>query len=152
MIVFMTTEGHVNYKLAFTNSFANDKLQRHLPSASMEIQPHAAIAVDLQQPLREFRVDWGTLFQGIWWDRSLDSWIFLGTDFMILILASPCIYKSTKSLHGDIRSSWLAKTICKMSTGWYWTPPSPKPYNIDFTLLPLWSSLSELPEMQPPGL
>ena len=53
----MTTEGRVNYKLALTNSITNDKLQRHLPSASMEIPPHAAIAVDLQQPLREFRVD-----------------------------------------------------------------------------------------------
>ena len=30
--------------------------QRHLPSVSMEIEPHAAIAFDLQQPLREFRV------------------------------------------------------------------------------------------------
>jgi len=31
--------------------------QRHLPSASREIEPHAAIAVELQQPLREFRVE-----------------------------------------------------------------------------------------------
>jgi len=29
--------------------------QRHLPSASTEIEPHAAIAVDLSQPLRKFR-------------------------------------------------------------------------------------------------
>ena len=29
--------------------------QRRLPSASMEIESHTAIAVDLQQPLREFR-------------------------------------------------------------------------------------------------
>ena len=57
----MTTEGRVNYKLVLTNSITNDKLQRHLPSASMEIPPHAAIAVDLQQPLREFRVEGGTL-------------------------------------------------------------------------------------------
>ena len=57
----------------------------------MEIEPHAAIAVDLQQPLREFRVERGTLLQGIWWDRSLDSLVFLGADFMILILASPHI-------------------------------------------------------------
>ena len=35
--------------------------QRHLPPASTEIEPHAALAVDLQQPLREFRVEWGTL-------------------------------------------------------------------------------------------
>ena len=30
-------------------------------SLSMEIEPHAAVAVDLQQSLREFRVEWGTL-------------------------------------------------------------------------------------------
>ena len=64
--------------------------QRHLPSASMETEPHAAIPVDFQQPLRVFRVR-HSVPQGIWWDRSLDSWMFLGTDFMILILASPHI-------------------------------------------------------------
>ena len=31
--------------------------QRRLPSASMEIEPHAAIAVDFQQTLGEFRVE-----------------------------------------------------------------------------------------------
>ena len=31
--------------------------QRRLLSASTEIEPHAAIAGDLQHPLREFRVD-----------------------------------------------------------------------------------------------
>ena len=35
--------------------------QRHLPSASREMEPPAAIAVDLQQPLRGFRVEWGAL-------------------------------------------------------------------------------------------
>ena len=64
--------------------------QRRLPSASTETEPHAAIADDLQQPLREFRVERGML-QGIWWDSSLDDWVFSGTDFMILILASPHI-------------------------------------------------------------
>ena len=67
--------------------------QRHLPSASTEIEPQAAIAVDLQQPLREFIVEGGTL-------------------------CSPF----TKTLY------------------------------IDFPPLPLWSSLSELSEMLPPGL
>ena len=51
----------VNDKLALTKSIANDWTTRHLPSVSTEIEPHAAIAVDLQQPLREFRVEWGTL-------------------------------------------------------------------------------------------
>ena len=31
--------------------------QRHLKSASAEIEPHAAIAIDLQQPLRESSVE-----------------------------------------------------------------------------------------------
>ena len=56
----------------------------------MEIEPHAAIAVDLQQAQREL-VQGGvrrSVLQGIWWDRPLYSWIFLGTDFMISILAS----------------------------------------------------------------
>ena len=55
--------GAVNYKLALTKSIANNWTteQRHLPSASMETEPLAAIVVNLQQPLREFRVEWGTL-------------------------------------------------------------------------------------------
>ena len=35
--------------------------QKPLPSACMEIEPHAATAADLQQPLREFRVERGSL-------------------------------------------------------------------------------------------
>ena len=35
--------------------------QRCFPSACMEFEPHAAIAVDLQQLLREFWVEGGTL-------------------------------------------------------------------------------------------
>ena len=35
-----------------------------------------------------------SVLQGIWWDRSLDSWMFLGTDFMI-------------SLHLPGFSSWI---------------------------------------------
>ena len=50
----------VNYKLTLTKSIAND-WTRHLHSLSTEIEPRAAIAVDLQQPLTEFRVEWGTL-------------------------------------------------------------------------------------------
>ena len=30
----------------------------------------------------------GTLLQGIWWDRSLNSWLFFVTDFMISVLSS----------------------------------------------------------------
>ena len=78
-----TTNWHLSRSLPMTE-------QRHMPSASTETEPHAAIADDLQQPLREFRVERGML-QGIWWDSSLDSWMFLGTDFMISILVSPHI-------------------------------------------------------------
>ena len=40
--------------------------QRHLPYASMETEPHSAKAVDFQQPWRDFRVERGTLLQGLW--------------------------------------------------------------------------------------
>ena len=53
-----TTNGHWPRTLPMTEQ------QRHLPSASMETEPHAAVAADLQQPLREFRVEWGTLCNG----------------------------------------------------------------------------------------
>ena len=49
-----TTNWHLPRALPVTEQ------QRHLPSASMETEPHAAIAVDLQQPLREFKVERGT--------------------------------------------------------------------------------------------
>ena len=48
-----------NWQLA--KALSSSEKQRHLPSASMEIEPHAATSVDLQQPLREFRVEGGTL-------------------------------------------------------------------------------------------
>lgn len=35
--------------------------QRRVPSACAETEPHAAVADDLQQPPREFRVEGGTL-------------------------------------------------------------------------------------------
>ena len=47
----------VNYKLALTKALPTTEQQRHFPSASMDIESHAAIAVDLQQLLREFRVE-----------------------------------------------------------------------------------------------
>ena len=64
-----TTNWHLPRALPMTEE------QRHLPSASMEIEPHAAIAVDLQQAQREL-VQGGvrrSVLQGIWWDRSLDG-------------------------------------------------------------------------------
>ena len=80
-------------------------------SISRETEPRAAIAVDFQQPPREFSGVRYSVLPGIWWDRSLDSWMFLGTDFMISILAFPHIWRITKSLHGDIRSTWLTTNV-----------------------------------------
>ena len=54
-LILSTTNWHLPRALPTTEQ------QRHLPSASMETEPHAAIAVDLQQPLREFKVEPGTL-------------------------------------------------------------------------------------------
>ena len=71
--------------------------QRHLSSASVETEAHAAIAAK-PSPTPE-GVQGGVrrcVLQGIWWDWSLDSWMFLGTDLMISILASP---HSTEALN-----------------------------------------------------
>ena len=46
-----TTNGHLPRTLPMTEQ------QRHLPSISMEIEPHAAVAGELQQPLREFTME-----------------------------------------------------------------------------------------------
>ena len=102
----------VNYKLALTKSTANDWttkafancLYRDWTPCCYGYWP-TTTPEGVQGGLRH------SVLQGIWWDRSLDSWMFLGTDFMISILASPHIQRNTKSLHGDIRSSWLTKTL-----------------------------------------
>ena len=55
VLIVSTTNRYLPRALPMTEQ------QRHLPSASMEIKPYATIAVNLQQPLREFRVERGTL-------------------------------------------------------------------------------------------
>ena len=50
-----TTNWHLPRALPVTEQ------KRHLPSASLETEHHAAAAADLHQPLREFRVEGGTL-------------------------------------------------------------------------------------------
>ena len=50
-ISLSTTNWHLPRALPMTEQ------QMHLPSASVEIEPHAAVAVDLQHPLREFRAE-----------------------------------------------------------------------------------------------
>ena len=81
----------VNYKLALAKSIANDWTTRDLPFASLETEPCASAAVDLQHP-------WGSSGRsetlcdpGNMVGQVLDSWIFLGKDFMIPIPASPYI-------------------------------------------------------------
>ena len=58
---------------------------RHLPSTSKRLKSGAASAADLQ-PLKEFKMErkkWEN-----WQDRSSDSQIHSGADFMSLILES----------------------------------------------------------------
>ena len=82
---------------------AND-WQRRLPSATVEIEPHAVVAVDLPQPLREFRVETlcalGNLMGQVF--EELD--VFKNRYYDL----NPCIssyLEKSKSLRGDIRSS-----------------------------------------------
>ena len=82
--------GICQHKLALTKSMASNWTTKAF-AICLYRDWTPAIAVNLHQPFREFRVEWDTVLQGIWWDRSLDSWMFLGTDFMISILASPHI-------------------------------------------------------------
>ena len=65
--------------------------QRHLPPASKEIKTSAYSCGPSTTPEGGQGGVRHSVLQGIWWDRSLDSWMFLGTDFMISILASPHI-------------------------------------------------------------
>ena len=64
---------HVNYKVALAKTICQRLNKGTLPSSYAEIIPCATETVDLQHPLREFKVEWGTLLQGSWWDRSLES-------------------------------------------------------------------------------
>ena len=55
MMTMSTTNGLLPRALPKTEQ------KRRLSSASTEIEPHTAIAVDLQHLLRELREEWGTL-------------------------------------------------------------------------------------------
>ena len=102
--------GRVNYKLARTKSIANDWITKAFAICLYGNWAPCCYSCWLSQPLREFRVGWGTLCSRES-GGSLDSWMFLGTDYIISILASPHIWRSTKSLHGAIRPSWLTKNL-----------------------------------------
>ena len=87
-------------------------------------------------------------------DRSSESQIFSGADFMSPILVSPHISKSTTILYGADCFLWLAEASWdqKFSTKSMWliacTPPLPKSHIYYPTHTPptksLWSSFSEL--------
>ena len=102
--------GRVNYKLALTKSIANDWITKAFAICLYGNWAPCCYSCWLSQPLREFRVGWGTLCSRES-GGSLDSWMFLGTDYIISILASPHMWRSTKSLHGAIRPSWLTKNL-----------------------------------------
>ena len=50
---------HVNYKLALAKTICQRLNKGTLPSSYAEIIPCATETVDLQHPLREFKVEWG---------------------------------------------------------------------------------------------
>ena len=82
----------VNYKLAFTKSNANDWTIKAF--AICLYGDWTPICYSCWPSTTPEGVQGGvrhSVLQGIWWDRSLDSWMFLGTDFMISIFASPHI-------------------------------------------------------------
>ena len=82
----------VNYKLAFTKSNANDWIIKAF--AICLYGDWTPICYSCWPSTTPEGVQGGvrhSVLQGIWWDRSLDSWMFLGTDFIISILASPHI-------------------------------------------------------------
>ena len=64
--------------------------QGHLPSALWSLRPALLLLTfnSWGSPGRRTRP---SVLQGIWWGRSLDSYIFSGTDFMIPNLQSPHI-------------------------------------------------------------
>ena len=82
----------VNYKLALTKSIANDWTTKAFAICLYRDWTPCHYSCWPSTPPEG--VQGGgrhSVLQGIWWDRSLDSWMFLGTEFMISILASPHI-------------------------------------------------------------
>ena len=78
----------VNYKLALARSICQplniNKGIGHLPPWRLNpvlLKQHKGVQCGVRH----------SVLQEIWWDRSLDGWMFLGTDFMTSILASPHI-------------------------------------------------------------
>ena len=79
----------VNYKLALTKSTANDWITKAFAICLFgDWTPCCYSCWPSTTPEGVQGGGRHSVLQGIWWDRSLDSWMFLGTDFMISILAS----------------------------------------------------------------
>ena len=133
------SDATVNYKLALTKGIANDRttkafaicLYRDWTPCCYSCWP-SATPEGVQGGVRH------SVLQGIWWDRCLDSWMFLGTDFMISVLASPL----NPFMETSDPQDWQ-KPFCKMSALWYWTPPSSKPYILTFPTAALEQSVSQ---------
>ena len=78
--------GIVSYKLALTKSIANDWTTVAFAICPYENWTPCCYSCWSSTPPEG--VQGGvrpSVLQGIWWDRSLDSWVFLETDFMISI-------------------------------------------------------------------
>ena len=73
-----------------------------------------------------------SVLQRIWWDRSSDSWMYLGTDFIISILASPhisvqsgsvqfsCSFLTPWTAHLRPHGLQHARPLCPSPTWWTW--------------------------------
>ena len=75
--------GRVNYKLALTKRTANYWTAKALAICLSGDWAPCCYSCGRSTPPEG--VQGGvrcSVLQGVWWDRSLDSWMFLGTDFM----------------------------------------------------------------------
>ena len=116
--------------------------QGPLPSASVDTESCPPVAVDLQHPLRKFRVDWDTLCSResggislyivrylqelLSWSQSLHLFLFRKALNTLMMTSAP---------HDE------QETFCKVSAWLHWTPPSPKSYLLTFPSASLEKSL-----------
>ena len=111
-------------KWVFAKSFCHLPLQR--------VNPVLLQLLTFSMPWRQFRVENEALcVPGNLVEQVLNKYFQeLISCFQSLHLL--IIWKSTKSLHGDISSSWLAESLCKVSPWLHWTPLSQKSYILTF--------------------
>ena len=112
---------------------------------STRIKSYAAAAADLQHPLKGVQggeQKRATLCSGkSWQDRSSDSQIFWGANFLSPILISPHTQESTKILYDDSvpcdqqKPAKKKKKMCLIAC----IPPSPKSHIYWPSPLSLWS-------------